>query len=140
MSNGSDTLVTRDPATFEITREVQITFQGHTLDRVIASNGTSFKSLFSLLNELECVDDAVYANVYLTDYILRIDQATGGITGIILASDLLTQDEGTVLSRGEVLNGIAYDAEKETFLLTGKHWPKLFEVQFNVTDTLNLNR
>lgn len=139
MSDGSDTLVTRDPDTFEVTRQVQLTFQGHRLDEVVTSSGVSFQSLFSRVNELECVGDAIYANVYLTDYILRIDQTSGAITGIILAADLLTKDERAVLSSGEVLNGIAYDAEKETFFLTGKHWPKLFEVQFTVRDTVNLN-
>jgi glutaminyl-peptide cyclotransferase len=138
MSNGTDTIVTRDPATFAITRQVQLTFQGYTLDKVATSNGTTFSQIFSQVNELECVGDSIYANVWLTDYILRIDAATGSITGIIDASSLLTKDERSQLASGAVLNGIAYDPDRDTFFLTGKYWPKLFEVTFKVTSTISL--
>ena len=79
------------------------------------------------LNELECVDGWIYANVWTTEEIVRIDPATGRVTAVIDASGLLTESE----RRGvDVLNGIAYYPPNRTFLLTGKYWPKLFEVEF----------
>lgn len=138
MSNGSDTLVTRDPKTFAVTRQIPLTFQGYTLDKVTTSSGANFETIFSQINELECVGDSIYANVWLTDYILRIDAATGAITGIINADNLLTQDERAKLNSGQVLNGIAYDPDSDTFFITGKDWPKLFEVKFDVTSTISL--
>jgi glutaminyl-peptide cyclotransferase len=139
MSNGTDTVVARDPATFGITRRVQLTFQGYTLDKVATSNGTLFSQIFSQVNELECVGDSIYANVWETNFILRIDAATGAMTGIIDASSLLTTDERSQLASGAVLNGIAYDPDSDTFFLTGKYWPKLFEVTFKVISTISLS-
>lgn len=78
------------------------------------------------LNELECVDGWIYANVWTTDEIVRIDPASGRVEAVIDASGLLTAEERAA---AEVLNGIAYVPERRTFLLTGKNWPKLFEVQ-----------
>lgn len=113
MSNGSDRLTFRDPATFAPAGEVRVTAGGRPID---------------WLNELECVDGVVYANVWQTDEILRIDPATGKVTAVVDASGLLTSAERQ--GGAEVLNGIAYDPQKKTFLVTGKHWPKLFEVVF----------
>ena len=79
------------------------------------------------LNELECVDGDVYANVWQTDEILRIDPASGKVTAVIDASNLLSAAER---DRTDVLNGIAWDPTQKTFLITGKLWPKLFEVAF----------
>lgn len=116
MSDGSSTLFQRDPETFEIIREVTVT-----LDDVAVTN----------LNELECVEESVYANVWYTDYILRIDKSEGTVNAVINAFDLLSEDERALLTRdGAVLNGIAYDAENDVFWITGKLWPTLFEVRF----------
>jgi glutaminyl-peptide cyclotransferase len=112
MSNGTDKLVFRDPATFVTRREV-----------TVRRNGTAIDNL----NELECVGSVVYSNVWRTDEILRIDKATGDVLTTIDASALLTADEK---QNAEVLNGIAYDASKRRFYITGKYWPKLFEVSF----------
>ncbi|MFE9441141.1 glutaminyl-peptide cyclotransferase [Streptomyces sp. NPDC006602] len=79
------------------------------------------------LNELECVDDAVYANVLPTDRIMRIDSATGAVTASIDATGLLREDEKV---RGSVLNGIAAVPGTQQFLITGKFWPKMFRVLF----------
>ena len=81
-----------------------------------------------MLNELECVGGKVYANVWLTDFIVRIDPATGAIEALINAANLRTL--AGITDSGAVLNGIAYDATRDIFLVTGKLWPVIFEVRF----------
>lgn len=112
MSDGSSTLTFRDPETFSEIGRVEVTMW----DRPVPN-----------LNELECVDGEIYANVWSSEMIVRIDPDTGRITARIRAQELLTREE----RRGtDVLNGIAYRPETETFLITGKNWPKLFEVKW----------
>ena len=112
MSNGSDTLTFRDAETFEPVGDVRVTLRGRPQDQ---------------LNELECVDGAVYANVWQEDFIVRIDPASGRVTQQIDAAGLLSRQE----ARGvDVLNGIAYQPDEGTFYITGKWWPKMFEVRF----------
>lgn len=111
MTDGSDLLLFRDPKTFAPQGQVSVTLAGEPVYQ---------------LNELECVNGAVYANVWQTDDILRIDPKTGRVTAVIDASGLLTPREREA---AEVLNGIAYDPAKKTFLITGKLWPKMFEVE-----------
>jgi glutaminyl-peptide cyclotransferase len=78
------------------------------------------------LNELEYVKGEIYANVYRTDRIARISPKTGRVTGWIDLRGLLDpRDAGGV----DVLNGIAYDAAKDRLFVTGKLWPKIFEIQ-----------
>jgi glutamine cyclotransferase len=115
MSNGSHVLYVRDPETFSAVRQLEIV-----LDDVPIRN----------LNELECVGDSIYANIWFSDQILRIDKQTGRITAIIDASNLLTPEEREAVGRAGTLNGIAYDPESERFFLTGKLWQWLFEVDF----------
>lgn len=115
MSDGSDRLFLRDPETFAASGEIAVKLDG-------GPPGP--------LNELECVGGSVYANVWLTDRIVEIDQQTGCVRAVIDASDLLSAAERAALGRGAILNGIAYDAETKTFLVTGKLWPKLFRVRF----------
>jgi glutamine cyclotransferase len=114
-SDGSHALTARDPRTLSALGRVAVTYDGLFIDQ---------------LNELECVGDSIYANVWNTDYIVRIDKATGRVTARIDASGLLTAEERAALPSGAVLNGIAYDAQNDTFLVTGKLWPKVFEVRF----------
>ncbi|MFO7546684.1 MAG: glutaminyl-peptide cyclotransferase [Trueperaceae bacterium] len=113
MSDGSATLTRRDPSTFAVLDSVEVRAEGEPLAR---------------LNELECVDDVIYANVWLTDEIVRIDPGSGRVTARIDAEPLRAS-LGAV-SPDAVLNGIAYDAQNDTFLVTGKLWPKLYEVRF----------
>ena len=115
MTDGSDKLTFRDPTTFAFLGEVTVTRADQMGERVLE------------LNELECVDGVVYANVWQTDDILRIDPSTGRVTAVIDASGLLTAEER---QRTDVLNGIAWDPQRKIFLITGKLWPKLFEVEF----------
>lgn len=112
MSDGSDALFFRDPATFDIVRTVHVRRAGHEVDQ---------------LNELECVDGLVYANIWQTDRIARIDPASGRVTGWIDASGLLTAQERY---DADVLNGITWLPDTHRFLLTGKLWPRSFEVEF----------
>jgi glutaminyl-peptide cyclotransferase len=112
MTDGSDRLIFRNTKTFAVEREVRVKRNGKPLAQ---------------LNELECVGGDLYANVYQTDTIVRVDPKTGNVTATIDASGLLQGDERW---GAEVLNGIAYRPETDTFLLTGKRWPKVFEVKF----------
>ncbi|HET9211969.1 MAG TPA: glutaminyl-peptide cyclotransferase [Thermoanaerobaculia bacterium] len=112
MSDGSDRLTFRDPKTFAVQSILSVTLSGQPARE---------------LNELECVDGLVYANVWQTDEILRIDPRDGRVTGVIDASGLLTPEER---QKTDVLNGIAWNPKTKTFLITGKLWPKMFEVQF----------
>lgn len=113
MSDGSADLTRRDPATFAVTGSVSVTLDGKPVPQ---------------LNELECVAGSVYANVWTSDDIVRIDPATGKVTALIDASPL--RQRAGVSDRDAVLNGIAYDPSKDVFLVTGKLWPQLFEVRF----------
>lgn len=117
MSDGSPFLSIRDPQSFALIFRGAVTWEGQLLPA-------------QLLNELECVGDAVYANAWNTDYIFRIDKYTGVVTALVDASALLTEAERAALRPGSVLNGIAYNPEADTFFITGKNWPKLFEVVF----------
>jgi glutamine cyclotransferase len=112
MSDGSDHLTFRDAATFEVLDTVAVTLDGEPLTR---------------LNELECVDDSVWANVWRQDIIVRIDPGLGEVTGVLDIGGIVEPyppDAGA-----DVLNGIAYDATSDTFLVTGKYWPELFEIR-----------
>lgn len=80
------------------------------------------------LNELEYIDGFVYANVYQTNYIVKIDPESGHVVGKMVLENLL-QASDNIPGRTDVLNGIAYDSTSKTMLITGKRWPKLFEVK-----------
>ncbi len=111
-SDGSSTLFFHDPDTFEVRHTVSVHLGGQSI---------------SGLNELECAEGWVYANVLSSEAILRIDPANGRIDAVIDATGLLSEEEG---AEANVLNGIAYYPPNRSFLLTGKYWPKLFEVVF----------
>lgn len=121
-SDGSSWLTFRDPASFRVLGRVQVVVRGPARARAGLAAGT-----VRFLNELECVGARVYANVWHTDLIVEIDPATGRVTAVIDASGLLAEDERDGV---DVLNGIAFAPERGTFLLTGKYWPRLFEVRF----------
>lgn len=118
MSNGTPELTFRDPASFEPTGTVPVTRNGEPQAQI---------------NELECVGDRVWANIWQTDEIVRIDPESGRVDAVVDAAGLLSESER---SAADVLNGIAAapgfgDAgADDTFLITGKYWPTLFLVRF----------
>ncbi|WP_291409922.1 glutaminyl-peptide cyclotransferase [Actinophytocola sp.] len=116
MSDGSDRLTFRDPDTFAETGRTRVRdAEGQPVDQ---------------LNELECVDGVVYANVWRTDRIVRVDPRSGRVTATVDLAGLLPEED-----RGgaDVLNGIAAIPGTGEFLVTGKLWPTTFRVRF-VTD------
>ena len=115
MSNGTSELAFRDPDDFSLVSTLQVTDQ---LGEV------------SLLNELECVEDMVYANVWGSDSIIAIDKATGEVSLTIDAS-ILAENESD--GYNDVMNGIAYVPEQNAFLITGKNWTSMHLVSFGAT-------
>jgi glutamine cyclotransferase len=115
MSDGSSQLFFRDPWTFDLVGQVAVTRDGQPVTR---------------LNELECVGDEVYANVWQTDDIVRIERDSGRVLATIDAGGLLPPEDAPARAPDDVLNGIAYDPVTATFLITGKRWPRLYEVRF----------
>ncbi|HEX9922254.1 MAG TPA: glutaminyl-peptide cyclotransferase [Anaerolineae bacterium] len=112
MSDGTALLYFRDPANLTEIGRVE----------VFDENGPVI-----LLNELEYINGEVFANIYRTDRIARIDPQTGRVLGWIDLTGLLTPEDR--LQPVDVLNGIAYDAEADRLFVTGKLWPKLFEIE-----------
>lgn len=109
MSDGSATLRFLDPGSFEVVRRVQVRDGGDPVDG---------------LNELEHVRGEIYANVWQTDRIVRLDPSSGRVHGWIDLSGLLDGD-----GDHGVLNGIAFDADNERLFVTGKLWPRLYEIE-----------
>jgi glutamine cyclotransferase len=112
MSDGTATLRFMDPASFRETRRVTVTDRGQPVTN---------------LNELEFIHGQVYANIWHSDRIARISPATGKVLGWIDLSGLLPQGQRS--GAEAVLNGIAWDAEHDRLFVTGKLWPKLFEIR-----------
>lgn len=112
LSDGTATLQFMDPETFAPQRKIEVTLQGNAIHQ---------------LNELEYIDGEIWANVWQTDFILRIDPESGAVNSIV---DLTGLSERTQLGNSEaVLNGIAWDAEAERLFVTGKFWAHLFEIE-----------
>jgi glutamine cyclotransferase len=112
VSDGSSTLTFLDPKTFDVAKRLRV------------SSGTR---AVSQLNELEYVEGEIFANVWHQDYIVRIDPKTGNVSGAIDLSHVYPRRNRS--HREHVLNGIAYDATNKRLYVTGKNWPKLFEVE-----------
>lgn len=112
MSNGSHTITLRDPKTFDPFGTFDVTLGGRKVEN---------------LNELEWVEGEIWANIYLTDNIYRIDPASGKVVGIIDLAGLQSPEDVTYNT--DVLNGIAYDKATGRLWLTGKNWNKIYQVE-----------
>ncbi len=112
MSDGSSWLTFRDPVTFQALGRVEVVWRGEPVERI---------------NELECVEDLVFANVWLTEEIVVIRPETGEVVGRVDAAPLvgMLSDPGGA----DVLNGIAYDPDTMSFILAGKLWSEIFRVR-----------
>ena len=114
MSDGTPTIHILDPKTLKEQRRIQVNAEGKPIPE---------------LNELEMVEGQLFANVWGTDIIARIDPATGNVVGWINLAGLLPPDKRGSNSADAVLNGIAYDAKHKRLFVTGKLWPKMFEIE-----------
>lgn len=116
MSDGSNRLYFIEPANFRIIKTIEV---------------YDNKSMVTYLNELEYINGEIWSNIFLTDLIARIEPSTGKVLGYIdlagIISDSERRDHGD-----DVLNGIAYDSENQRVFVTGKNWPKLFQIR--ITD------
>jgi glutamine cyclotransferase len=139
MSDSSQYLAIHEADTFELIGRMLVTLNGQPLPT-------------QLLNELECVGDSIYANLwsdspyaasFQTDYIVQIDKFNGNVISVIDAGNLLTdamksempgavvaEDGSVTIPSSAALNGIAYNPESDTFFITGKNWSRMFEVRF----------
>lgn len=111
-SDGSARLYFLDTGSLELLRDVEVRERGRLVDQI---------------NELEYIDGEVWANVWHSDRILRIDPRTGGVLGSIDLTGLLAPEARR--DPEAVLNGIAYDAATGRIFVTGKLWPRLFEIR-----------
>ncbi len=112
MSDGTNVIRFLDPATLQMKRTISVSDAGEPIEQ---------------LNELEYINDEIYANIYQTDRIVRIDPKTGKILGWIDLTGILKTKDRT--GEEDVLNGIAYDEAGKRLFVTGKLWPKLFEIE-----------
>ncbi|ADW67143.1 glutaminyl-peptide cyclotransferase [Granulicella tundricola] len=111
-SDGSTRLSFRDPASFKVVRQIAV------------KDGAE---AVSQLNELEYIHGEIYANVWHSDRIARISPQDGHVIAWIDLTGLLPADQR--VDAESVLNGIAYDAQHDRLFVTGKQWPKIFEIK-----------
>ncbi len=120
MSDGSNLLRFMDTTDLSVRKTIPVTYE---------ANG--YTTALKNLNELEFIKGEVYANVWFSDSIARINPTTGKVTGWIDMSSLIsTQDR----QENNVLNGVAYDPKRDRMLVTGKLWSKMFEVKLKLRD------
>ena len=115
MSDGTSTLFFLDPDTFNATKQVQV------IDKEPVSN----------LNELEYIQGKIWANIWNQDKIVIINPETGNVEGWIDLTGINNEDRQ---DQNKVLNGIAYDSEKDRLFVTGKKWAKLFQIEVKKID------
>jgi glutamine cyclotransferase len=112
MSDGTSTLHFLDPETFEEIRQIEVYENDVPVTKI---------------NELEYVQGEIFANIWLTERIARINPLTGQVTGWIDLKGILSPEDCS--EKVDVLNGIAYDTKNDRLFVTGKFWPKLFEIE-----------
>jgi glutaminyl-peptide cyclotransferase len=116
MSDGTSEIRRLNPETLLPVGRIQVTLEGKPVNN---------------LNELEWVKGEIYANLWQTNWILRIDPHDGHVLGAINMAGLLSPSD-IVKGQTDVLNGIAYDAKGDRLFVTGKNWPKLFEIRVHM--------
>ncbi len=109
ISNGSNRLTYVNPETFVVEKVIQV---------YAGSRDVTF------LNELEYVDGFIFANVYTTDQVVKIEAATGKVLGVLELAQFKDENKS-----GDVLNGIAHQTSTNTFFITGKYWGKMYEIK-----------
>jgi glutamine cyclotransferase len=112
LSDGTAQIRFLDPATFKVERAIPVAYRGQPVVN---------------LNELEYIKGEIFANVWQTPFVARIDPADGAVIGIIDFSGLLPLAERAPAT--DVLNGIAYDEARDRLFVTGKLWPRVYEVR-----------
>ena len=121
MSDGTETLHFLDPETFEEVSQIEVSANDIPVTRI---------------NELEYIQGEIYANIWQTERIARIDPLTGQVIGWIDLKGILSPEDHS--EKVDVLNGIAYDAKNDRLFVTGKFWPKLFEIKLTSSLFLTL--
>lgn len=122
MSDGTADIRVLNPETLLPTRRIHVTLDGRPVPR---------------LNELEWVRGEIYANVWQTNWILRIDPHDGRVLGAINLAGILGPAD-VIPGHTDVLNGIAYDAAHDRLFVTGKNWPKVFEIKLRAAGSVSL--
>lgn len=112
MSDGTSKLYYLDPETFQQGKTIKVTKDGVPIENI---------------NELEWVEGFIYANIWMSDEIVKIDPNTGNVVATIDCSKL---HKNRSVDKQAVLNGIAYDFDEKVFYLTGKRWPTMYKVRF----------
>jgi glutaminyl-peptide cyclotransferase len=112
LSDGTSQIRFLDPAKFKVQRAIQVALRGQPVNQ---------------LNELEYIQGEIFANVWRTDFVVRIDPANGAVTDVINFAGLLPPADRD--ANTDVLNGIAYDSGSDRLFVTGKFWPRLFQVR-----------
>lgn len=118
LSDGTPVIRFLDPVTFAETGRITVTYGGRPVTR---------------LNELEWIDGQIVANLWRQDLLVRIDPVSGQVVGVIDLTDILPQAE-RVDATDDVLNGIAWDEAGRRLFVTGKNWPKLFEIRLTAAE------
>lgn len=120
MDDGSNHIYFRDPETFNVVKTITVSDNLGPIDSV---------------NELELIDGFLYANIYLSNTIIKIDTTTGRVVGKMDLTGIREKSgvapDSSMPDDGLVLNGIAYDSTKKSLYVTGKDWPALFEIKLN---------
>ncbi len=116
VSTGGSNLYWVDPSTFKITKTLGVSDNNGYVDSI---------------NELEWINGFIYANKYLTDYILKIDPSSGQVVGKLNLTGLLQQSNQPIAVNTDVLNGIAFNPTTGNLFITGKRWPALYELKMN---------
>lgn len=114
MSDGTENLTYLDPATLKPVKTVPV---------------KQFGIALTMINELEFIKGFIYANVYLTNRIVKIDPANGNVVATLDMSSL-TAEARNKNPQADVLNGIAYDPATDKIFVTGKFWKNLYEISF----------